>query len=418
MKLPGPPAKRRDPRLPREGSTRRYRPWRCHQPPDDPRQSPERKRRADRHARLGWPPGLPLFSQVFKRLDRRVRPGGAAQAGRSSLRPRQLPSCACRPSARYARWRAPGLELPAAVERRCDADGRPMSKKARRGGKSRRAGHPQDRARPAPSAKVRRRLRRRRSTHRLRLDDAILIKDNHVKAAGSVAEAILACRRGAPRLSVACDVESLAELDEALTAGAHIVLLDNFTRPLACARPSSASAPSTVAAARPVLSEASHGDLKSHPRHRGHGGRPASASAPSPIRRRALDLSLEFLARCLTCAAFQALRRGAWGESLEWHDSDIESTQDAMRDRVRHMGVETGAVIGAEAQSAGRGRWGQGLGRGRRARACSSRWPCPAAHLKGSLEPGSLVLGVRRAAGPSAWPSWARKALALRWPMT
>jgi nicotinate-nucleotide pyrophosphorylase (carboxylating) len=63
------------------------------------------------------------------------------------------------------------------------------------------------------------------------LDDAVLIKDNHVKAAGSVAAAVTACRRGAPKLSVECEVETLEELAQALQAGANIVLLDNFPLP-------------------------------------------------------------------------------------------------------------------------------------------------------------------------------------------
>ncbi len=63
--------------------------------------------------------------------------------------------------------------------------------------------------------------------HRAGLWDAILIKDNHVAAAGSVPAAIeLARRAGMP---VEVEVDTLAQLDEALAAGAEIVLLDNMS---------------------------------------------------------------------------------------------------------------------------------------------------------------------------------------------
>ena len=65
--------------------------------------------------------------------------------------------------------------------------------------------------------------------HRLGLGDAVLIKDNHVAAAGSVTAAIAAARRHAPHLSCEVEVTTLGELDEALAAGAAEVLLDNMT---------------------------------------------------------------------------------------------------------------------------------------------------------------------------------------------
>lgn len=64
--------------------------------------------------------------------------------------------------------------------------------------------------------------------HRLGLFDAILIKENHILASGSIAQAVLASRRVAPGLPVEIEVETLAELDEALEAGAARILLDNF----------------------------------------------------------------------------------------------------------------------------------------------------------------------------------------------
>jgi nicotinate-nucleotide pyrophosphorylase (carboxylating) len=67
------------------------------------------------------------------------------------------------------------------------------------------------------------------TNHRRRLDDGILIKDNHKRLAGGVrkaAELALANARGLP---VEVEVENLAELDEAVAAGVPRILLDNFT---------------------------------------------------------------------------------------------------------------------------------------------------------------------------------------------
>lgn len=67
--------------------------------------------------------------------------------------------------------------------------------------------------------------------HRMGLGDAVLIKDNHVIAAGSVTAAITAVRALAPQLPCEVEVGTLAELDEALAAGVPLVLLDNMTVP-------------------------------------------------------------------------------------------------------------------------------------------------------------------------------------------
>ncbi len=63
--------------------------------------------------------------------------------------------------------------------------------------------------------------------HRVGLFDAILIKNNHITAAGGVAEALTRC--GASGLSVEIEVRSFDEIDAALAAGAKRLLLDNFT---------------------------------------------------------------------------------------------------------------------------------------------------------------------------------------------
>jgi nicotinate-nucleotide pyrophosphorylase (carboxylating) len=65
--------------------------------------------------------------------------------------------------------------------------------------------------------------------HRMGLYDAILIKENHVTAAGGVTHAIRAARAASPGVFLDCEVESLDELRDAIDAGADRVLLDEFT---------------------------------------------------------------------------------------------------------------------------------------------------------------------------------------------
>jgi len=66
--------------------------------------------------------------------------------------------------------------------------------------------------------------------HRFALYDGVLIKDNHITAAGGVTEAIRRARRGvAHTLKVEVEVRNLAELEEALTAGADVIMLDNMS---------------------------------------------------------------------------------------------------------------------------------------------------------------------------------------------
>ncbi len=64
--------------------------------------------------------------------------------------------------------------------------------------------------------------------HRAGLDDGILIKENHIRAAGGITAAVTAAhRRTAPMQLVEVEVTSLAELDEAVAAGADVILVDN-----------------------------------------------------------------------------------------------------------------------------------------------------------------------------------------------
>jgi nicotinate-nucleotide pyrophosphorylase (carboxylating) len=66
--------------------------------------------------------------------------------------------------------------------------------------------------------------------HRFALFDGVLIKDNHIRVAGGVAEAIAAARCAVhPGLRIEVEAQTFAQLEEALEAGADIILLDNFT---------------------------------------------------------------------------------------------------------------------------------------------------------------------------------------------
>jgi nicotinate-nucleotide pyrophosphorylase (carboxylating) len=65
--------------------------------------------------------------------------------------------------------------------------------------------------------------------HRLGLHDMVLIKENHIIAAGSIATAIETVRQASPGIPVEVEVESLAELDQALAAGPNIIMLDELS---------------------------------------------------------------------------------------------------------------------------------------------------------------------------------------------
>lgn len=65
--------------------------------------------------------------------------------------------------------------------------------------------------------------------HRMGLYDAFLIKENHIEACGGIAQAISEARRQAPGKPVEVEVETLAELAQALTAQSDRIMLDNFS---------------------------------------------------------------------------------------------------------------------------------------------------------------------------------------------
>ena len=69
------------------------------------------------------------------------------------------------------------------------------------------------------------------TNHRAGLYDAILIKENHATLAGGVGEAVRRAREAAPELPLEVEARTSWEVDEALAAGAHRILLDNMTLP-------------------------------------------------------------------------------------------------------------------------------------------------------------------------------------------
>ena len=64
--------------------------------------------------------------------------------------------------------------------------------------------------------------------HRMGLYDAVMLKENHIRAAGSIRDAIAAARASQPDLPLIVEVESLAELRQALDAGCDRILVDDF----------------------------------------------------------------------------------------------------------------------------------------------------------------------------------------------
>lgn len=93
--------------------------------------------------------------------------------------------------------------------------------------------------------------------HRLNLGSGVMIKDNHIEAAGSITEAVRRVREVAPHtLRIEVEVTDLVELEEAVKTGVEIILLDNMTTPKVAEAVKRAHA---LATGRPPLLEASGG---------------------------------------------------------------------------------------------------------------------------------------------------------------
>ncbi len=90
------------------------------------------------------------------------------------------------------------------------------------------------------------------ANHRMGLYDMVLIKENHILAAGSIARAVAAARALDAGVRIEVEVESLEELEQALAAGPDIVMLDDFTL-----EDMAAAVARNRARGRPVLLEAS-----------------------------------------------------------------------------------------------------------------------------------------------------------------
>jgi nicotinate-nucleotide pyrophosphorylase (carboxylating) len=67
------------------------------------------------------------------------------------------------------------------------------------------------------------------TNHRMSLNDGVLIKDNHIRLGGGIATAVARLRASGARAAVEVEVETMTQVDEALDAGADILLLDNMT---------------------------------------------------------------------------------------------------------------------------------------------------------------------------------------------
>lgn len=68
------------------------------------------------------------------------------------------------------------------------------------------------------------------SNHRFNLSDGILIKDNHIRAAGGIRQAVAAARKNATHtLKIEVETETMAQVEEAIACGADIIMLDNMT---------------------------------------------------------------------------------------------------------------------------------------------------------------------------------------------
>lgn len=125
------------------------------------------------------------------------------------------------------------------------------------------------------------------SNHRLGLHDRVLIKENHIDAAGSIAAAVAAARRLSPGVPVEVEVEDLAEFDAALAARPEVIMLDEFTP----ADMRSAVA-RNHAAGRPVKIEASGSVTLDSIRHVAATGVDYISVGAITKHVRALDLSL------------------------------------------------------------------------------------------------------------------------------
>jgi nicotinate-nucleotide pyrophosphorylase (carboxylating) len=125
--------------------------------------------------------------------------------------------------------------------------------------------------------------------HRMGLFDGILIKENHIMAAGSIAAAVAAAKRGGGQVPVEVEVENLPELQQAIAAGADIAMLDEFS--LQSMRDAVAV---NARAARPLELEASGGITTATIREIAETGVDFISVGSITKHVRAVDLSMRF----------------------------------------------------------------------------------------------------------------------------
>jgi nicotinate-nucleotide pyrophosphorylase (carboxylating) len=130
------------------------------------------------------------------------------------------------------------------------------------------------------------------SNHRLGLYDLVLIKENHIAAAGSLAAAVAAARRAAPNLRVEVEAEDLQQVRQGLAAHADIIMLDNFR--LEAMR---AAVALNRAHARPVQLESSGGVTLEALRDIAETGVDYISVGSLTKHVAAIDLSMRFVAR-------------------------------------------------------------------------------------------------------------------------
>ena len=125
--------------------------------------------------------------------------------------------------------------------------------------------------------------------HRMGLFDGILIKENHIAAAGSIAGAVTAARRRSEQVPVEVEVENLSELRQAIEAGADIAMLDEF--PLLAMREAVAV---NAKATKPLKLEASGGITAANIREIAETGVDFISVGSVTKHVRAVDLSMRF----------------------------------------------------------------------------------------------------------------------------
>ena len=125
--------------------------------------------------------------------------------------------------------------------------------------------------------------------HRMGLFDGVLIKENHIMAAGSIAKAVAEARRSGGQVPVEVEVETLSELQQAIAAGADIAMLDEFS--LQSMREAVAV---NSAAMRPLKLEASGGISSSTIRDIAETGVDYISVGSITKHVRAVDLSMRF----------------------------------------------------------------------------------------------------------------------------